>query len=392
MRVVCSIRHHQDQNEYQPRCWSTNGEYDNTTKTVTGAQMPARKKGAGAGEHISLYVDSIRGRGFELTDAEVEAVNMQLEHEGQPKLEDSKTLMKNFPGIEFLKIGGDSWWRYDDFERQFNRVVTAFKVCYSGTGTLPKPALEKEAAVSITGPCGSNFSFTHPGEPDVEWQLNLVVDHSQNHLKFEDGALFAHHFNTGYGGKQPTPRDTKVEHVGPGATLAVGETQTGAFVPGVPPIGNPSCLQNDEPQWEDDAQKVPKMDKRRKPAVQQVKEGYVGKAKGLEQLLRERGLYRAGMTKDGFFTRNGVKTYKGDEFNMQLVLNSQPDYQKELTALQTLGAKLGVIVDASTKCHPEIAGEGVEYVFAFLKQITRSTTISSGKRCRIGSRSHLHVL
>ena len=98
-----------------------------------------------------------------------------------------------------------------------------------------------------------------------------------------------------------------------------------------------------------------------------VKEGYVGKAKGLTQLLKERGLFVEGMTKDGTCTAGGRKFYKGDEFNMVLVLNNQPDYKAERTALETLGDSLGVVVQASTKCHPEIAGEGIEYGFALMK-------------------------
>ena len=224
--------------------------------------------------------------------------------------------MQNFPGIEFLKIGGDNWWRYDNFELQFRRVVTAFKVCYNGAGSLAKPALEKEEMVTATGLDGAVVTFTRPAEPASEWQLSLVVDHSQNHLKYRDGALFAHHLSKGYGGKQPITRDTTVEVVGPDATLAVGAVQTGAFVRGTPPIGDPQCMEDDEMQWEDEEKTVPKMDKRFNPAKQMVKEGYVGKAKGLVQLLKERGLYKEGMTPDGFCVRGGVKHYKGDEFNM----------------------------------------------------------------------------
>ena len=43
---------------------------------------------------------------------------------------------------------------------------------------------------------------------------------------------------------------------------------------------------------------------------------------------------------------------------MKLTLNNCPDYKSERTALETLAEEIGVVVESSPKCHPEIAGEG----------------------------------
>jgi len=43
------------------------------------------------------------------------------------------------------------------------------------------------------------------------------------------------------------------------------------------------------------------------------------------------------------------------------------EFQNELTALQTLGKDLGVAAVISPKFHAELAGEGIEYLWAFAK-------------------------
>jgi hypothetical protein len=53
--------------------------------------------------------------------------------------------------------------------------------------------------------------------------------------------------------------------------------------------------------------------------------------------------------------------------SINLMIQSQPDFLSELTLLQYHGNKLGVLVDRTLKCHPELAGEGIEYVWALAK-------------------------
>ena len=42
-------------------------------------------------------------------------------------------------------------------------------------------------------------------------------------------------------------------------------------------------------------------------------------------------------------------------------MSKQPDFLEEETLLQYYARELGVESDRSPKCHPEIAGEGIEF-------------------------------
>jgi len=44
-----------------------------------------------------------------------------------------------------------------------------------------------------------------------------------------------------------------------------------------------------------------------------------------------------------------------------------------------LGERLGVEVDRSTKCHPELAGEGIEYTWGLAKGLYRKARLSDKK-------------
>ena len=45
----------------------------------------------------------------------------------------------------------------------------------------------------------------------------------------------------------------------------------------------------------------------------------------------------------------------------------QSDFMNEITLLQHHGIKMGVIIDRSPKCHPELAGKGIEYDWGLSK-------------------------
>ena len=73
------------------------------------------------------------------------------------------------------------------------------------------------------------------------------------------------------------------------------------------------------------------------------------------------------------------------------MMNSLVDFSEEETLLQYHGRLLGVIVDQTPKCHPEIAGKGVEYDWAAAKlyyrrlhisdKIVKAKLINSVKKC-----------
>ena len=47
----------------------------------------------------------------------------------------------------------------------------------------------------------------------------------------------------------------------------------------------------------------------------------------------------------------------------------------ELTLLQFYGKRMGVKINRTPKCHPELAGEGIEYLWAIAKLLYRRTEI-----------------
>jgi hypothetical protein len=49
------------------------------------------------------------------------------------------------------------------------------------------------------------------------------------------------------------------------------------------------------------------------------------------------------------------------------LLQKQPNFMCELTLLQFFGKQMGTTVNRTPKCHPELAGEGIEYLWAFAK-------------------------
>ena len=53
------------------------------------------------------------------------------------------------------------------------------------------------------------------------------------------------------------------------------------------------------------------------------------------------------------------------------MIESLLDFQEEETLLQHHASKMGVAVDRTPKCHPELAGEGIEYAWGCAKGMYR---------------------
>jgi hypothetical protein len=112
------------------------------------------------------------------------------------------------------------------------------------------------------------------------------------------------------------------------------------------------CLQNDVPT---------------EITMQKVKEGWVGKPKGMLQILWERGFIDPAIepTKvTEYYTNDGKKDAFGNLIPntlLRMMKNALTDFIEEETLLQFHGKMLGVIVDWTPKCHLEVAGEGIEY-------------------------------
>jgi hypothetical protein len=83
--------------------------------------------------------------------------------------------------------------------------------------------------------------------------------------------------------------------------------------------------------------------------------GWLHKGKGFKQILWERGLWKSGMQKS----------------EMQLVLSSLPDFQNEQIGIRSLLESRGLILNVSPKCHPELAGSGIESAEINFKKIEK---------------------
>ena len=104
------------------------------------------------------------------------------------------------------------------------------------------------------------------------------------------------------------------------------------------------------------------------PPTPVILEGWCGKAKGMMQVLWERGFIDESKKKE--YTLAGSK----DEFgvvnkntSLKYLLENLIDFVEEESLLQTNARKMGVRIDRTPKCHAEIAGEGVEYTWGFGK-------------------------
>ena len=112
-----------------------------------------------------------------------------------------------------------------------------------------------------------------------------------------------------------------------------------------------------------------------------IKEGWCGKPKGSLQVLYERGWIDK--SKLSLYTLNGSKVESiavgdvtGCSYSISALMKLQTDFVNEITLLQFHTQKLGASIDRSPKCHPELAGEGIEYAWALAKLRYRRAPMS----------------
>lgn len=99
-------------------------------------------------------------------------------------------------------------------------------------------------------------------------------------------------------------------------------------------------------------------------------DAYVGKAKGIDQVLFERGLLdpSAKYTLDGKLDKFG-NLIPGT--STKVMLSSCSDFKNQPNLLQELVQQRGHILLSSPKCHPELAGDGIEYAWGHSKRCFR---------------------
>jgi hypothetical protein len=122
--------------------------------------------------------------------------------------------------------------------------------------------------------------------------------------------------------------------------------------------------------------------------------GYRGKAKGLKQILGERGLYLADMR---CHQADSIKDKRGliggvilpDHLDMKRVLGKQPDFIAEKCALQQIIEGRGHIFLPSVACHPEMAGKGIEYCWGYGESTFRKINDKSVKNLESNARNSM---
>jgi hypothetical protein len=105
----------------------------------------------------------------------------------------------------------------------------------------------------------------------------------------------------------------------------------------------------------------------------EIKEGWEGKAKGMLQVLWERGWIDESRPRNDY-TKMGTKDSLGifkEGTSLHELMSSCADFENEATLLQTKGQEMGVLIDRTPKCHCELAGEGIEYSWGCAKNMYR---------------------
>ena len=254
-----------------------------------------RKKGDGIGLMVSTFQDEISGFGLPMSPDNLAKANEKLQAMGEAPLTRS-------PGVRTLEYGKDrdGYWTMQDMLTQ----LTEFNVC---------------ASIVYQ----DKFQIVH----NFDW--------SSGHSAMPPKALHALSMNMGFGGKQPEMRNTKILRedgfLGPHPrTLTVGQVQSLVFRPrDAPPWYAPTTPEQDKEETQPDGTKktIP---------------GYMGKPKGLKQVLWERGLW------------DPLKPPKVDQ--AREIIAACFDFSNEETALEKLTHKEGHLLRMSPKGHPEIAG------------------------------------
>ncbi len=340
----------------------------------------SRDFGFGAGVDALLLEEinvTRRGKKYKSSQAAIEILGS----------DDKKDLtLEDDPFIKVFGIGSneDGWWNSFQMCIQLENVIDCLKVMF----------------------------------PDDE--LWFLFDHSSCHNKTLDDGLSTTKMTLKFGGAQPFLRDTLITE-GCLSThdpkLAIGDTQTLVFGP--EEIGPFYLSEKERREKRDDVGTgVFKKRKRKRSELirllraknidlpnrkflmaelclfaqlheveteveeEVLEKGWVGKQKGLLQILHERGMLDPEKVKADLYRLGGKKDKDGvfiPGSSHKELLASCSDFKNELSLMQHLGISLGVHIASTPKYHAEIAGEGIEYDWALSKNWFKRLPLSERK-------------
>ena len=375
----------------QDECIFKQYAFTKKTWTLPDGTKPLIPKDEGQGVMLSSFVSREFGYGMELSDSVLALINRYRENTNYSDCDAAiqrngrakKNLLTQSPFIKELEYGAnkEGYWTYECMSLQLEDCIDCMNVLYP------------------------------------QFDVVFLFDHSNGHDRLQPNGLSTTKIRKNFGGKQPKMRSsilTDKNCFGPyhncSFKLQLNMSQSmvfGALDDG--PIllddvsresrkydldsGNIVNIQMKKSQLIELLKKesVPFQpgDTRKKlvaacvahglPVTYQesrIVEGWVGKAKGSLQILYERGWID--INKLECYTNKGVKDSMGfvlEDTSLNLLVQRQPDFLSELTLLQYHGKKLGVTIDRTPKCHPEMAGEGIEYAWALAKLFYRAQSI-----------------
>jgi hypothetical protein len=354
-------------------------------------------------EGLSLVISGLQSRetGFGVTISQMQLDEMNDTRHDQTYIDVDAALaihgqalkkdLKQSPFVVYFELGSNNegYWTYNHMAIQFEDCVDCLKVLFP------------------------QFDFA------------FIFDHSQGHAKKLTNGLDAYSMNRGFGGVQPKMRESTIMaedgYLGMHErTVDVGGTQSFVFQPGdagpfwmttqerelnrhdrvLPALpGHPRTRNKTISELKAELEPFNILNARRSYRLLELQElarvhgvdvkiiktrekkGWQGQAKGLLQVLWERGWIDEGnlerYTMDPETDANGEVVDGAEEWSLRILMASCLDFAEEMTALQHVGKELGVSVIISPKFHAEMAGEGIEYSWGITKGLYRRKPLNS---------------
>ncbi len=359
--------------------------------TMPDGQKPIIPKDEGLGVMVSGIVSREFGFGLKVSHEDLQKVNKYRANKSysdvlaamEKRGTATKQPLETSPFIVEFEYGANAegYWTYDHMVLQFEDFVDVFMALY----------------------------------PENEYMF--LFDHSCGHDRKRPDGLCVNSMRKGFGGKQSVMRESKIEsteYLGQfGGLLSVGASQTMNFVPSdAGPYWMTEAEKHSNRKDRQSGKKIKRFRnkgdllkelqsrgvsaKGRKDELQilckqknipieeeldEVVEGWEGKPKGMLQILWERGFVDP-LKKKEDYTLQGKKDAFGKvnpETSLKHLMSLLTDFIEEETLLQYHGRLLKVKVVRTPKCHPEIAGEGIEYDWGCGKGFYRRLPLSAKK-------------
>ena len=314
---------------------------------------------------------SKRGMGIAMSAVELAEVNASRELTKYTNTNQMLPLVES-PGLRLIDPtkAGDGYWNYEKMEKQTEDLMHALEVLEPEVQQLHqydwssghKKGLEGGLLISNT-----NFKYGGKGGKalrDTELSEDSVGDDDVLAMMYEsvvEGSISTWSLT------KPREKEGVVvrEH---DCRVRAGDTQSMLFAEAEhnppPPFYALDAPWNNTPDTDEKGNQ-----RKTKGGTLKYHMGYAGRAKGVKEILWERGLWETGMK-----AKLDSDHIDYPAMSAQDVLANCQDFREEIGAMQSLIQSRGHIVLFTSKGHPEIAGAGIEYDWGVSKKIFRKNT------------------